>query len=70
MADTEFTVVLPRRKRGPMAEYVNAVVMPDGDDQPEGAIYIESYEYGCEGFGHFLGTTLKPGRYKIVKIDD
>ncbi len=61
MADIEFTVVPPRS-----GEYANAVVVPDDD---EGAIYTESY--GSEGwFGHYLGTNLEPGRYKIVKIDD
>lgn len=33
-------------------------------------IFIGSYSWGCEGDGHYLGTTLPPGKYKIISIED
>lgn len=49
-------------------EQVNGFPGEDDENRDEG-LFIGWYDYGCEGGGHYLGTTLPPGRYKIVPVE-
>lgn len=58
-------------------------VLPGAQERPTGRIrpvrhiqtttdiiHINSYEQGCQSDGHYLGTTLKPGVYELVKVEE
>lgn len=49
--------------------WMSNMIVPEWNDEVVEAIIIEDVgPYGCEGEGHYLGTSLPPGRYKIIRV--
>lgn len=66
------------KKRGRYAEDANVIEVdtlsfrnfPGRNGPVVDDLFIGYYEWGCEGDGHYLGTTLPPGKYKIIRVND